>query len=186
MSYVTYGYGRDVDTIGSITTFGLGRVPIAAVISGSIIMGIDLDYQAINQLDASVEILFDTDLDLNISKYLQANPEIAFITNLDIDTLNQLVGNSGILFNIDLSAESAKQLDTNINVDFDIILDMEVVNFLLEFGLDRLNLYIIEEELRFLPVYMELRNYLVKADIRTDTIMEEDRIMIIPKIKEDN
>lgn len=185
MTYVTYGYGRDTDVIGSVTTYGLGIIQIAAIVSGSIVFGVNLDFQKLKQLDANAQILLSTDLDINTVNYLAANPDIAFVTNLDIDTVNQLAGNPEILFNTELSVDLATQLDANKNILFDIDLDVELASFLVKLVFERLNIYIIPEELRFLKVFMESRNCVVIEDNRVETIKFEDRTFIIlPKTGE--
>lgn len=163
MTIVGRGLGRDSDVLGSYVAFGLGRKVVAiGIVEGEITFSIDLDYDTVNNI--------------------YSNQEISFDTVLDYGTINNLIAVAGIDLEFDAATQVTKQLITNKDALLGLDLSLDATNFLLTTGLVPTNLYIIPEEKRSLPVYIEVRECAVGEEARIELIKFEDRLVIvIPK-----
>jgi hypothetical protein len=179
MTYVAYGYGRDTDRIGSVVSYGLGIILIAPVINASINFDTSLSYEATKSLAIDRNIDFDLIADLDNLNQLAANAELLLNTNLNLSIFTQLNLNPNIEFKTNLDLDIVKELITSAQAGFDIELDEDLDTFVLKLVLRKQNVTIVEEELRFLPIYMELRSCTVTEDLRTNIINYENRTVIV-------
>lgn len=166
MTIVGYGLGRDSDVLGSFVAYGLGRKVLTAnIVNGVITFSTDLDITNLSNLFTSKEISFDTELDYGTINKLFAESQFDFTFNADINVVRSNIVDADTIFGLNLS--------------------LEAQTFLLRPGLVPSNLYIIPEEIRTLPVYVEIRECAVGEEARIELIKFEDRVVIvIPKYVE--
>lgn len=179
MTYAAYGYGQGTSVIGSVVAFGLGRVFLSPVQNVSIGFDLTLDLQIAKQLQTAENVFLSTTLTIEELNTLTANSNIILGTQLDLTNTKQLDASSNILFNTDLDLESIGQLITFASAEIGVTLDIDEAGFVLDPGRVKQNVYIIPEELRFLPVFMELRECAVTEEVRTEIIKYEDRTIIV-------
>jgi hypothetical protein len=178
MTYSTYGYGRSYDA-GSIVTFGLGRTLISPIKNVTIEFDLELQAQYVKQLDTYENIFLSTNLTIEQLNTLTSNPNIILGTQLDLTEAKQLDSELNIIFDTDLDLASLGQLTTTAQANIGLGLELIPQGFTLDPGRRKQNVYIIPEELRFLPVFMELRKCTVSEDERTEIINYEDRTIIV-------
>jgi len=182
MSINSQGLGRDTDVVGGYVAFGMGIVGLLPVVNVAISFVTNVDVNIAKQLNASKDISFNLDLLFSILNQLEANPNAQFDleTSIEVATRDNIF-NPEIVFNANLDVEFAKQLVTSAGITLDVELTQQEASFLIQFILERQNVYLISEELRFLPIFKEQRLCAIEEDNRNETIKYESRVVVVPQ-----
>lgn len=179
MSITTYGLGIDTDTMGAVVTYGLGITPLGPVVNAAIAFNTNMDIEVVNRLTAGKDISFALDLLLSVDRQLASNPDITFDIEAAANILTQTNYYPEVIFNTNLSDSFIGEMITSAGLSLDVALTFDETVELIEFILEKQNLYVIAEELRFLSIFTQYRICMVEKDIRTESVKYENRTVIV-------
>jgi hypothetical protein len=180
MSYAGYGYGIGSSTGGIPAAYGLGINPLGPIIAAAISFNIELDEIENITVGRPVSVSFDIELYENLLKKLQANTEEIFSVNLSELTSTQIDFNPEVSFDINLLEEYITQLIVDEDITFDALLSMTSQEFIRAFSIVPVNITYVDEELRLLKIFREIRNHIIgKLEIRSYSIKFENRTFYV-------
>lgn len=181
MTYSAYGYGINSQVGNCVAAFGLGLDPLGPITAAAIAFNIDVDdfYDPAVIKDANV--VFDINLFKEILEQLQANTTTTFSINLTEEQQTQLDFNPTIEFEVQTLYDFVGNLILNDDISLDFIAGLDFQTFLAQFVLTPGDVLLVEEEIRLMSIFKEVREFIIGLQNRTVGIKYENRTEVIPK-----